>query len=188
MASRTSPPSRSRGAAPAPRKPAVKPAARPAAAGKSGPKKAAPKKAAPKKAAAKRQPPRGVRKAVKKATKGDRPYMMGLVILGFVLLSMAWTPIKNLAAGSERIEQLTASRDALAAEVTKLEDRRDQLMDPDQLELIAREEYGLVKPGEIPYVVVTPEADPNLAPADATAVVAKPWYQRAWSAVSQLWE
>ena len=167
MASRTSPPSRSRGAAPAPRKPA-----------------AAAKKGAP----AKRQQ-RGVRKVVKKATKGDRPYVMGLVILGVVLLSMAWTPIKNLAAGSERIEQLTASRDALAAEVTKLEDRKDQLMDPDQLELIAREEYGLVKPGEIPYVVVTPEADPNLAPPDAAPdAEAKPWYERAWSAVSQLWE
>lgn len=165
MASRTSPPSRSRGAAPAPRKPAAR---RPAA---------------------KRQPPRGVRKAVKKATRGDRPYVMGLVILGVVLMSMAWAPIKNLAAGSERIEQLTASRDALAGEVAKLEDRKDQLMDPDQLELIAREEYGLVKPGEIPYVVVTPEAQPQLGPVEAAEPTADvPWYQRAWSAVSQLWE
>ena len=183
MASRTSPPSRSRGAAPAPRKPAAR---KPAAAAA---RKPAPKKPAARKPAAKRQPPRGVRKAVKKATRGDRPYVMGLVILVMVLMSMAWAPIKNLAAGSERIEQLTASRDALAGEVAKLEDRKDQLMDPDQLELIAREEYGLVKPGEIPYVVVTPEAQPQLRPEDAAPVVEpKPWYERAWSAVSQLWE
>ncbi|HWH31960.1 MAG TPA: septum formation initiator family protein, partial [Egibacteraceae bacterium] len=147
------------------------------------------KRPAAKRGKTKRQPPRGVRKAVKKATRGDRPYLMGLVLLAFVLMSMAWAPIKNLAAGSARIDQLTASRDALAHEVDKLEERKDELMDPEQLELIAREEYGLVKPGEIPYVVVTPEADPRLRPVDEAPEVAEvPWYRRVWSAIRRLWE
>lgn len=136
-----------------------------------------------------RTPAKGVRKAVRRATRGDRPYQFGLVILLFVLLSMAWAPIKNLTAGSERIDQLVASRDALAAEVDKLEDRKDQLMDPEELELIAREEYGLVKPGEIPYVVVTAEPDPQLGPVETPQPPSDlPWYRRVWSSVSELWD
>lgn len=128
------------------------------------------------------------RKAVKRATKGDRPYVFGLIVLGFVLLSMAWSPLRGLTAGSERIEQLTASRNELRKEVDRLEDRQDRLMDPQELELIAREEYGLVKPGEIPYVVVTPEADPQLRDQRERSTAPKPWHQRLWSAIRQLWE
>ena len=128
------------------------------------------------------------RRAVKRATKGDRPYVFGLIVLGFVLLSMAWSPVRGLTAGSERIEQLTASRNELRKEVDRLEDRQDRLMDPQELELIAREEYGLVKPGEIPYVVVTPEADPQLRDQRERPPAPKPWYGRLWSALSALWQ
>lgn len=160
--------------------PARKPAAKRGAAAKTGP---AAKKAVRRVAASPQ-----ARKAVKRATKGDRPYVFGLVVLGFVLLSMAWSPLRALTAGSERIEQLTASRAELRKEVDRLEDRQDRLMDPQELELIAREEYGLVKPGEIPYVVVTPEEDPQLRDQRERPPAPKPWYGRLWSAFSQLWE
>jgi len=189
------PPARTPARKPAPtsaaRKPAVKkpvakkPVARKAVAARKPAAKTGP---AAKKAVRRVASSPQARKAVKRATKGDRPYVFGLVVLGFVLLSMAWSPVRGLTAGSERIEQLTASRNELRKEVDRLEDRQDRLMDPQELELIAREEYGLVKPGEIPYVVVTSEADPQLRDQRERPPAPKPWYDRLWSAVSQLWE
>ena len=142
----------------------------------------------PARKATSRRKPAAARSAVRKATRGQRPWQAGLVILLFVLGSMAWAPLKNLSAGSQRIDHLTASRDRLTEEVDKLDARKEQLMDPQQLELIAREEYGLVKPGEIPYVVVTPETEPQLGPGeDQSPAVETSWYERAWSAIRRLW-
>lgn len=131
---------------------------------------------------------RGIAGGVRRVAQGDRPYQIGLLVLVALLAAMAWAPLRSLAAGSERLEQLTASRDQLAEEVERLEDRRDQLMDPQELEIMAREELGLVKPGEIPYVVVTPEAEPRLrAEGEKPEVAERPWYLRAWQAVARLW-
>lgn len=184
------PPARTPARKPAPTSAARKPTAKKPAAKKPAARKPAAKTGpAAKKAVRRVASSPQARRAVKRATKGDRPYVLGLVVLGFVLLSMAWSPVRGLTAGSERIEQLTASRNELNKEVDRLEDRQDRLMDPQELELIAREEYGLVKPGEIPYVVVTPEEDPQLRAGDnAKPVTPTPWYRRLWSAVTELWE
>jgi cell division protein FtsB len=141
---------------------------------------------------ARKSPPHRARlpaRVLRRATQGDRPFQIGILVLVAVLGTMAWAPVNSLGAGAARVEQLTASRDKLAEEVERLEERKEQLMDPQELELMAREDLGLVKPGEIPYVVVTPEADPQLRaegeepPADERA-----WYQRLWDAVTGLVE
>lgn len=83
-----------------------------------------------------------------------------------MLSAMAVGPAQSFMAAGDRVDELTASRDQLAAEVEALEERREQLHDPEEVELIARSRLGLVKPGEVPYVVVVeePELD-ELGPA-----------------------
>jgi cell division protein FtsB len=95
-----------------------------------------------------------------------------LVVLG----AMAWTPYQRYREASERVLVLTATREQLAVEVDALEDQRARLEDPDEVELLAREELGLVKPGEIPYVVVPPEERETASVPQPQPVV--PWWRR----------
>ena len=67
--------------------------------------------------------------------------------------------------------------------------RRQRLDDPEELELLARSELGLVKPGEIPFVVVAPDDDSEQVrppPADGDAGSDQPWYRRLGRALADL--
>ncbi|HEY8339780.1 MAG TPA: septum formation initiator family protein [Egibacteraceae bacterium] len=104
--------------------------------------------------------------------------LVTVVVLG-ILVAMSIGPLQTLLAATERVQLLTASRDQLQAEVDRLEERKDELSDPEELEIIARSELGLVKPGEQPYVVVRPEDDlEQVRPEEQAAPPAEPWYRR----------
>lgn len=140
-----------------------------------------------------RPPPRGrsPRHRLRRLVGGDRPFVAALVVVAGLMLALAWTPLQNYTAAADRVEDLTISRDRLAEEVASLEDRKDRLNDPGQLELHAREELGLVKPGEIPYVVVTPEpefapAEPDLEPGFVHESADDPWWTRLRRAIAHL--
>jgi len=47
----------------------------------------------------------------------------------------------------------------LADEVARLEQRVDDLHDPEHLELVAREQQGFARPGEVVYRIIPPETD-----------------------------
>ena len=126
-----------------------------------------------------------VRGAVDTVFAGDRPFLF--VVLAVLALGalMMWAPLNHYLDGRERVELLETKKAALGSEIQRLETRRDDLHDPEQIELIAREQLGLVKPGEIPYVVVTPEPDrPQLAPSGQVVVEERAWYQRVWDVLS----
>lgn len=122
---------------------------------------------------------------------GDRPFLVLLIVLVALLGAMAMGPVQRYTAAADRVEALEGTRAQLAAQVDRLEDRRATLEDPEELELIARTELGLVKPGEIPYVVVPPADEgaveqvrpepPPPAPAEGG-----PWYRRLGRAVTEL--
>lgn len=111
-----------------------------------------------------------------------RAYLAGLVVLVALLGMMMVKPLESLTAASDRAEELQVRRDELAIEVAELEARRDDLSRPEEIELLAREELGLVAPGEVPFVVVTPEAPP---PAEEPPAEDRPWYRRAWETLSR---
>lgn len=92
-------------------------------------------------------------------TAGDRLYALALFGLVVLLVVMALGPLQSLEAATSRLDTLTGQRDELQDRVEDLEERERRLQDPEELELLAREELGLVKPGEIPFVVVTPEPE-----------------------------
>lgn len=121
-------------------------------------------------AARRAQPPRRGRTArrggqrLRRAARGDRPYVVALVALVVLIGAMALGPLQNYTAAADRVENLERTRDQLRAEVDTLEQRRERLTDPEELETMARS-LGLVKPGEIPFVVVPPdEAQPQIGP------------------------
>ena len=78
-----------------------------------------------------------------------------LLILGLAL-SMAIGPTRQLL---EQRRQIAAAADALRrleASTEHYEDQIERLKDPDYLEAKAREQMGLIRPGERSYIVVPP--------------------------------
>jgi cell division protein FtsB len=129
---------------------------------------------------------RAARNAWVEARSGERPLLVVLLVaigLGVVMLS---GPFERYADGRARVEAARSTADALDEEIERLEARVDQLRDPANLELLAREQQGMIRPGEVAYTLVPPEVDRPVisAPraserADANA----PWYARTWDTV-----
>lgn len=91
---------------------------------------------------------------------------MGLAVLVIALGVMATGPYADYTAAQERVHELVDRRAALDAAVEELEVEADRLQDPAALEEQARSQLGLVRPGEIPYIVVNPPTEPP-APVNA---------------------
>jgi cell division protein FtsB len=120
---------------------------------------------------------------------GDRPYMAGFVVLLVLVVTMALGPLQNFTAAADRVDSLESTRDQLRQQVDALEDRRTQLSDPEELELIARSELGLVMPGEVPFVVVSPTDDVEQVrpePPTPEPVADGAWYRRLGRSLQDL--
>lgn len=118
---------------------------------------------------------------------GDRPYVAALIVIVVLSTLMLAEPVSRHLEGRERIALLEQQRDALEVEIDRLEARAADLDDPEQIELIAREQLGLVREGEVPYVVVLPEDDrPEIVPSEETAPPERAWYRRALDRIAGL--
>lgn len=83
-------------------------------------------------------------------------------------------PVELHLAARDRADTLEAQLAALEAENARLEQRRDDLDDPAVVELLAREQQGLVRPGEVPYVLTPPPVDrPRITEPVPAPVVAE---------------
>ncbi len=126
---------------------------------------------------------------LRRIASGDRPFALALFGLVALLAAMLVGPLQDFTAASERVERLEADRRLFQARVDQLEQRRARLRDPEEVELIAREQLGLVMPGEIPYVVIRPDA-PNEQVRPDSLRVAPPrprtWPERIRAAFSAL--
>lgn len=120
------------------------------------------------------------------ARSGERPLLVVLgvsIVLGVVMLS---GPFERYADSRTRVEAARSTADALDEEIARLEDRVEQLQDPTNLELLAREQQGMIRPGEVAYTLVPPVVDrpvisaPRSSEAETTT---PPWYARAWGTV-----
>lgn len=120
---------------------------------------------------------------------GDRPYLAALVVLLAASAIMLTGPLRNYLAGDARVETLERQLTALERENRQLAERRDNLGDPERVELLAREKLGLVRPGETAYAAVPPEGDrPRIAPARPEDPAPTPWYRRVWRALTGVLE
>jgi cell division protein FtsB len=125
------------------------------------------------------------RRAANSATSGNRPLvavLVGALVLSVLMLS---GPAQRLLDGRARVDALAAKAEALEQENEALERRQADLEDPLNVELLAREQQGFIRPGEVPYTLVPPEVDrPRItAPRDQADASASAWYARAWETV-----
>jgi cell division protein FtsL len=106
-----------------------------------------------------------------------------LVLVAFMLSVMAVYPLRQYVTQQQRINQLQAKQEALAAEVARLEREKARLRDPEYVEQLAREELQMAKPGEETYVMAGNQpADQPVAAATPQAPK-RPWYKRFWDKV-----
>jgi cell division protein FtsB len=82
--------------------------------------------------------------------------LLGALGLGAVLLA---PPFEDYVNARQRVALLEQQALALEAENLRLERRIADLDDPVTIELLARSQQGLVRPGEVPYVLIAPEVD-----------------------------
>jgi cell division protein FtsB len=119
---------------------------------------------------------------LRRSIQGDRPLMLatlGVVALAAVILS---TPMQSYLDGRARVDHLVQQAAALDEANAQLEQRAADLVEDDTIELLAREQLGLVRPGEVAYTLIPPEEGrPLIAPPrgpDASGGQA--WYRRMW--------
>jgi cell division protein FtsB len=97
--------------------------------------------------------------AVRRLLGGDLPLvglLIGAIVLGVLLLV---PPFESYVVARQRVAILEQQALALETENLRLERRLTDLDDPLTIELLARAQQGLVRPGEVPYVLVAPEVD-----------------------------
>jgi cell division protein FtsB len=109
--------------------------------------------------------------------------VLGLVAVGVVLLTNV-LPIRSLMAQQRRVDQAQEQLTALQEENAKLQAEADFLSSDAGVEMVARRDFGLVKPGETAYVVVDPNDEgftPDV-PAQTGTVPLQPrhWWERIW--------
>lgn len=126
--------------------------------------------------------------SVRRAMAGDRPFLLGfavLVVLGVMVIS---GPLRSYLDQRDRVDLLQQQLAVLEDRNGELEQRAADLRDPEYQELLARERYGYVRPGEVPYVVVPPQRDTSEI-GDSLEVdepTPRPWYRAAWDGITGL--
>jgi cell division protein FtsB len=87
--------------------------------------------------------------------------ILGVLLLGAIGLGVALLaqPFEDYVEARQRASVLQQQALALETENLRLERRIDDLDDPVTIELLARSQQGLVRPGEVPYVLIAPEVD-----------------------------
>lgn len=89
-----------------------------------------------------------------------------LLLVGLAIVLAGVFPFRQLIAQQRLVDNTQEKLDALVAENQGLQNQIDDMQTPEELERIAREQYGMVRPGETSYVV---ELDGGPAPEPVTA-------------------
>ena len=70
-----------------------------------------------------------------------------------LLLASYFAPLQQISADRARVEELNARVHKLQEEIVVRERVVDELNTPEGVERVARERYGMVRPGERVYIV-----------------------------------
>lgn len=113
--------------------------------------------------------------------------VIGVVVVAAVLLTNV-LPIRSLMAEERRVDQAREQLTAIKNENAKLQAQADYLSSDAGVEMVARRDFGLVKPGETAYVVVDP-SDKGFTPEVPTTSqpqtsLPRPWWRHIWDFVT----
>jgi cell division protein FtsB len=101
---------------------------------------------------------------------------LGLVASGVLPLQQYFEREIQVVDAQERLAALEAANNVISSDV-------DALQSDQEIERVAREQYGFVRPGEIGYVVITPDRpqDEIQSPSPVEAETANPGFlERVW--------
>jgi len=126
-----------------------------------------------------------LKERVRRSVRGDRPLIVGTIVVVALAVVMVSTPMQSYLDGRERVEHLADKAAALDEANAQLQQRASDLERDTTIELLAREQLGLVRPGEVAYTLIPPEVDRPLiaAPRDPGTGEQVPWYARLWGEV-----
>ena len=114
-------------------------------------------------------------------------WVLAVVLLGALALTVSGIlPFRQLVSQQRQIERTQDQLTALEQENRMLSEDIEMLGTDTEIERIAREQYGLVRPGEVAYVVVTPKETSVVATAPDPVVRSdeRPWWQRVWDFIT----
>ena len=109
-------------------------------------------------------------------------------VLGVLILSALY-PLRQYASQDSHVGSLVAQVRAMDRKIADLRREQQALSSDDEVERIAREELGMVRPGEVAFAIVGSEPTEKTAHVAAKVAPAvrrsNPWYARWWDAVSR---
>lgn len=82
-------------------------------------------------------------------------FTVALLVVGAAFLTNV-VPYRQIVEQRHKVEEATAKLESLQAENALLAAQRDALQTPVEVERLAREKLGYVRPGEVAYVVLDP--------------------------------
>lgn len=105
---------------------------------------------------------------------GRWPQIVAFLLVLGVLVAMLIQPTRQLLTQNRRLGEVTRDLARIDHLNERLRDRIDRLQDPDFIEQQARERSGLVKPGEVAYVVMPETSDGQAAAGGKKHSVKRP--------------
>ena len=115
-------------------------------------------------------------------------WALAVVLLGALALTVSGIlPFRQLVTQQRQIDRTQDQLVALERENRALSEDIEMLGTDAEIERIAREQYGLVRPGEVAYVVVTPRETSSAVVTPVDPVVRsdeRPWWQRVWDFIT----
>jgi cell division protein FtsB len=104
-----------------------------------------------------------------------------VVAVTAVLLTNVF-PYRQILAQQRQVSAASDRLEALQVENARLERQAEALRTDEEIERLARENLGYVRPGEIAYVVLEPPAEPTPATPEPATEPEEPrqWYEKVW--------
>lgn len=110
----------------------------------------------------------------------SRAAILALVVCA-IALSLAY-PLREYVLQRAELAQLKEERERTQQSVNELEQRHEELQDPDHIEREARERLHYQYPGERAYVIV---GDGDEDAGEDSAADSEPWFTRLWKSVQE---
>jgi len=104
-------------------------------------------------------------------------------LVAVVLTAAGIFPFRQIIADRRSVSLAQEKLLALREENSHLEEEVAALASDVEVERLAREQFGLVRPGEIAYVVVSPEGEEVLPPESEPTLDRpgeQPWWRDLW--------
>jgi cell division protein FtsB len=117
-------------------------------------------------------------------TRRRSPVWAMLLLVALAVTMAGIFPFRQILSQDRAVSFTEDKLHALELENARLDEEVERLQTPIEIERIARERFGLVRPGEVGFVVdwqepPEPPPEPELPPPDERA-----WYEKAWDFLS----